>query len=423
MRFFGSVLVVTLALGCSHSPKNEAPALTPSYSSFSYLKKGDREPASAPQLLWRPGKASFTLSSASGSGKATVDVNQEMVWMDTEYFQDYRNEYREVVVPGYCSDFQCTSGGKAQSSLWDSYFSAPGNIKARALSNAIQGIGDASAEALVKRGYFRSKPKTWSEFSAEINRAANADVIKKSVATNVLGQYKYANIANLGYNAGSCREITTSCDTYISQLVQVPFTNSRQVERRRIENVKRFEVNVTFTDAVLMATESDTITLKIDENGRLIDIDTQGYNRYSLVNQSTDGKNINLQIKSDSRILRDLSNNVLRQDSYQLVSDEPTFVLDVDPAYIPGSDDPNAQLVVDYFVRTCEYGWTGFCGPGWNKQAMASAPIKESRTVIRVSVPKKHKSDILYTISRRNSRFFNDKATSERSTSTVKMPK
>jgi hypothetical protein len=54
---------------------------------------------------------------------------------------------------------------------------------------------------------------------------------------------------------------------------------------------------------------------------------------------------------------------------------------------------------------------------------MDSAQITNSRTIITMDVPKKNRSEIVYTITRKNSRFFNDKATSSRETATLSMPK
>lgn len=421
MRILGYILIASLVLGCSHSPTNE-PNPSSANNDVIYLKKGDREPANAPQLLWQPAAVRVEVTSASVKVNASVEVNQEMIWKEMENFPDFRNEYRETEVVGQCSDFVCPVGS-SKSALWDALYAAPREKKAAALANAIQGIGDTSAEALVTRKYFTSKPKTWNEFSAEISRAANAGVIKKSVASSVLNNYKYENIANLGYARGACREEIRSCTMVISKLVKVPFTNQRDVERRRIVSTKNFSVNVSVMDAVLLATEKDTLTLRIDENGRLVNIDTNGYNRYAVASQEVDGQNVSLQIKSESRVLRDLSSNVVRQDSYQLIGEKATFMLDVDPAFIPGTEDPNAQLVVDYTVRACKYGWTGLCGFGWDKLIMSSAPITSARSVLPVQVPRQHKSEIVYSISRKNSRFFNDKGTSERSTDSIKMPK
>lgn len=423
MRVLGSILIASIALGCTHSPTTaQMPVAVENNNNVIYLKKGDRDPASAPQLLWQPGAVRIAVGSSNASGNANVDVNQEMIWKEMESFQDYRNEYREYEVPGQCSDFVCTAA-PVKSPAWDAYFAASRDRKAAALANAIQGIGNASAEALVARKYFPVMPKSWSAFAQEINRAADAGVIKKSVATTVLNNYKYENFTNLGYGRESCREEVRQCTYVISKLVQVPFMNQREVERRRVVATKSFSVAISVSDAVLMATEKDVVTLKINENGQVTDVDTSGYNRYALVSQSVDGQKVTVALKSASRVLRDLPNNVVRQDAYQLVNDKPYLVLDVDPAYIPGADDPNSQLVIDYTVRTCKYGWTGLCGIGWDKTLMSSAPITAARSTLPMIVAPQHKSDVVYTISRKNSRFFNDKGTSERSTETVKMPK
>ncbi|MBO9665997.1 MAG: hypothetical protein J7501_04230, partial [Bdellovibrio sp.] len=259
-----------------------------------------------------------------------------------------------------------------------------------------------------------------------LKRAADAGVIKKSVATNVLTNYRYENISNLGYAQGTCKEVVRQCTVTISKLEPVTFRNSRIVEKRKIleENTKKFDVNIEVLGALLLPTEKDVVTLEINENGAVALQDSNGNNRYSIVAMDVQGKVINVQVKADSRVLRNLSNNVVRQDSYKLIGDKATFILDVDPAFVPGQEDPNSQLVIDYIVHVCEYGWTGTCGfSSWKSLKMDSATITTSRTILTIDVPKKNKSEIVYTITRKNSRFFNDKSTSSRSTENVKMPK
>jgi hypothetical protein len=420
-KIIGCALIAGLALGCSHAPNKNA-LITETPSNVVYIKKGDREPAGAPELIWRPATVTMQVTSQASNGSGKANVNQEMIWTETEQFTDTRNEYREYEVPGQCSDFVC-SAGSAKSALWDNYFAATKERKSAALAAAIQGIGGSSADALIAKRFFSSKPATWQAFANEINRAAQAGVIQKSVATGVLTTYKYENISNLGYARESCREVVSNCTVVISKLVSVPFTNTRQVPRSKVVQTKTLNVNVQVTGAVLMSTEVDKLSLKISENGTLVNIESSGYNRYSLVSQNFSGDTVSLVIKSDSRIMRDLPNSVIRQDSYQLVGGVATFVLDVDQQFVPNAEDPNSQLVVDYKIRTCEYGWTGLCGPGWDTQAMASAPITSSRLVIPMNIPPKHKSDIQYTVVRKNSMFFNDRGTSERSTDNVKLPK
>ncbi|QLY25813.1 hypothetical protein [Bdellovibrio sp. KM01] len=423
---FGSLLVAAMtAVGCAHTEVTTMENVPSNKPGIIYLKAGDRAPAGAPQLVWGRGTVNISVTGASPSGSATSEakVNQEMIWTETEYFTDYRAEYQEVVVPGTCSDFQCTqSAGKSE--LWDAFYSASGDRKAAALDAAISGIGEVSAKNLVAKGYFKSKPRSWAEFSREINMAADRNVIKRSIATMVLENNRYENITKLGYAGNTCQEVKRSCDLVISKLVQVPFQNSRDIQKRRIVETRTFNVTVNVTGALLMQSEKDVITVKVDEMGKVVAVDGEGYNTYAMTNSSANGQNVVVDVKAVNRILRPLPNNLIRQESFVLVGDKPTFVLDVDPQFIPGGDDPNAQLVIDYTVQVCEYGWTGTCGfSSWKNLKMASAVITGARTTLQIEVPRKNKSQLLYRVTRKNSIFFDSKGLSERESDEVKAPK
>lgn len=419
MRIWGSALLASvLVVGCTHSPVAQDDFKP--VNDVIYLKPTDRNPAAAPDLRWVPGEITLQATSGGGQITKTAQVEQVMSWTETETFTDTRMEYQEVRIDGNCSDFQCSSG-TGKSALWDAYFSAPGEKKAAALNAAIQGIGVESAKALVAKGYFKSKPNSWTEFAKVIEKAADADVIKRSVATSVLTRYRYENIGNLGYDRGSCQETVRQCSLYVSRLEPVKFTNTREVKKYRVIQAKSFDVKITVKGSVLLPSERDVLTIKVDEEGKVVDVDVDGYNRYSVVYQRGAGQAVDVQLTADSRILRDLPGNIVRQDAYQLIGSQANFILDVDTQYIPGSEDPQAQLVVDYMVHTCEYGWTGLCFGSWKNAKMGSVQIRSGRTIIPVDVPRKNKSEIAYTVSRKNSRYFNDQPTSSRVTQNVKM--
>ncbi|WP_413576731.1 hypothetical protein ACLVWU_01665 [Bdellovibrio sp. HCB290] len=423
-RFFGSVLAFAAVVGCAHKDTTSF-EVVPSQTSGVYLKEGERAPASAPQIEWVRGSLSFNVTGAVPEGSVTqeVKVNQEMIWMETEYFTDTRSEEKDFVVPGTCSDFKC-SAGAGKSELWDAFYSATGEKKAAALDQAISGIGIVSAKNLVAKGYFKSKPRSWDEFTREIQTAASGDVIKKSVATMVVENNRYENITKLGYGSNSCQEVKRTCDLYITKIVQVPFQNTREVPRRRIVETKTFNVTVNVSGSVLLPDEKDTLAIKVDQNGKVVDLESSGYNNYAIASESVTGQNVKVEVKAVSRILRPLSNNMIRQESYVLVAGKPTFILDIDPAMIPGKEDPNAQLVLDYTVEVCEYGWTGTCGwSEWKKSKMTSSVINAARTTIVTDVPRKHKSQIQYRVTRKNSIYFDSKGLNERETDEIKMPK
>ncbi len=424
-NLFGGLLVAAMAVGCAHNEITTMENVPSNKPGVIYLKPGERTPAGEPRVEWKNGSMSVAVSGKTPEGSSTqeVIVNQEMTWTETEYFQDYRSEYQEVRVPGTCSDFEC-SAGAGKSDLWDAFYSAPSDRKAAALDAAISGIGEVSAKNLVAKGYFKSKPRSWADFTREITTAADRNVIKRSVATMVLENNRYENITKLGYAGNTCKEIKRSCDLYISQLVQVPFQNSREISRSRILDKKAFNVTVNISGSLLLPSEQDIVSLKIDEFGKVASLDSNGYNNYALAAQAVNGNNVVISVKAINRILRPLSNNMILKESYVFVAEKPTLILDIDTQYIPGKEDPNAQLIVDYTVQACEYGWTGTCGfSEWKNLKQGSAIITAARTSITVDVPRKHKTQIKYRITRKNSLYFDGKGLNVRETDEIKTAK
>lgn len=414
-------ILLFLAACASNTPSADMNANSPRVV---YLNESDRNPASAPDLKWTSAEIRFDVRSSSEQKSYQVEVQQVMSWPEQESFTNHRNEYQEIEVAYTCADLQCSSG-TGTSALWNKYFSAPSHQKADTLANAIKGIGEVSAKALVKNRYFSSKPRNWSEFSAEINRAANAGVIKKSVATEVIYNYRIENAANLGYSSNSCREVKNTCTAWVSKLESVPFTDYRTVTKTRVVDNRRFDVDVDVKDAKLLSNEKDVIQFSINENGQVLSATSvSGFNRYDFKSNKDENGHILVEAKSIQRILRDLPGNVVQKDSFTLVGNQPTFVLDVDSTYIPGEEDPGAQLVADYKIQICEYGWTGTCGlSSWKDHKMGSIELKQARTLINVDVPPKHKAQIVYQITRRNSGFFSNRSISERDTDNISMPK
>lgn len=417
MKLFVLSAGIFVLLGCASTP----PATNPNVV---YLKEGDRVPASDPTTQWDPATISIDIRNAQESKSAVVTVNQEMIWDTTQQVYTDAMEYREVQIPSTCTDYTCddSSAGNGKSELWNQYFSAPASQKAQALNTAIYGVGPTSAQALVQNNFFRSKPRSWSEFTAEIQRAADAGVIKQSVATNVIYNSSAENRANLGYGQNSCQQVAHSCSMWVSQLTPVKKLVNQTVTQKKVINTKQFNVDIHVSGAKLMSSESDHLDFTLNENGQLADTSGDGgLNRYTLQTQ-VDGNHITILANQTQRILKDLSSNVVTQDQFILVNNTPTFILNVDSSYLPTSEDPQSQLVVDYTVQDCEYGWTGTCGfSPWKTLKLASAQIRSNRLVIPVTIPAHNKGRIVYTVTRRNSAFYNNNPTEARNTDSVKM--
>ncbi|KYG63823.1 hypothetical protein AZI86_13460 [Bdellovibrio bacteriovorus] len=427
MKVLVSGLFVSLAvLGCTHS--NVQPSTPPPQGDVHYLKPGERQPAQSYELLWHPAKFAMDVTRESEAQAFKGQISQEMVWKQvvTDYTSTW--EERDVEVPGMCSRVNCPPA-TGDSALWQAYFSATTKEKkADALAKAIEGIGEVSSKALVEKGYFRTKPRSWTEFEAEINRAAQAGVIRKNVATMVTDNYQLENVNKLGYKKEACTMIKSPCTKVISQRVEKRTPKNRTVETRQIVQSIPVELRVNVLDAKLLPWERDQLSIAVDNDMRA-SLDVNGYNRYQIVKQEvgTVGATrvLNLNLQADSRELRDLPGNVILSDRYELIGGKATFTVELDPKYFNEiKNDPNAQFEIEYNVNTCEYGWSGTCGfSSWKKISSTVAVLNQPKMTVVLDVPAKHKSYVGYRIARRNSEFFNAKPTYERSSDSVKMPK
>lgn len=350
-------------------------------------------------------------------------VTQERVWRGpvTTYKDTWVEREREV--PGTCSRPVC-SGASGKSELWNAYFNAPKEKRADALAKAIEGIGEVSSKALVEKGYFRSKPRNWDEFESEIKRAASNGVIRKNVATMVTENHQAENMNKLGYGASSCSVQQFSCNKTIVERVLVKTPHVTEEETRAIVYTRALDIQVRVTEAKLLSFEKDQLYIQIDENGR-VELDSNGQNRYTVVNQQTSGNTVYIDVKASGRVLRDLPGNVVYRDSYDLMGRGAVFAMEIDSKYLVDRQiDPNAQFVIEYDVYTCPYGWSGTCGfTPWKKISSQTVVLDNPRMSVQVEIPAKHKSYVAYRVSRQNSEFFNGKFTYERSTDSVKMPK
>lgn len=413
------LLAGLVVLGCTHSDVQPNPGKENVY----YLKPGEREPAQAYDLVWHPAVFTLNVTRSSESFNASGKITQEMVWKET--VTEYENKWveKEREVPGICSRAMCPQAS-GQSELWTAYFNAPKEKKADALAKAIEGIGDISAKALVEKGYFRTKPRSWEEFANEIDRAAGAGVIRKNVATMVVENHQAENINKLGYKMEACTIQKYSCDKTITERVLQRIPHPKTVEKRRIVQQRPVDATIKVNGAKLLSWEKDQLMIVIDEEGHA-SIDGSGFNRYQITKQSGFANNIYLDITADGRVLRDLPGNVVLRDSYEVIGGKATFSVELDPKYmVEAQNDPNAQFVIDYQVNVCEYGWSGTCGfSSWKKISATTAVLTSPRTTVTVDVPVKNKSYIAYRVSRQSSDFFNSKPTYERSTESIKMPK
>ncbi|MBX3034025.1 MAG: hypothetical protein KF865_08870 [Bdellovibrionaceae bacterium] len=432
LRFWSGVSLAGLALAACAStnpssphpaPVNPAQVENPRHHVIT-LKEGDRLPSAAPTIVWKPDTVRLDINNKTHVANTTAAVKQVMIWEELVNYTSLEYRDREFAVNGTCYDLIC-SQGSGKSDLWDNYHRASRAAKAAALENAIKGIGEVSAKQLVAKNYFSTTPRSWNAFVDEIKRAAANDVITKSVQTQVTITYRAENALNLGYGPNACTERAYSCTKWIVKSVEVPVERQRLETRQKIVSQKNFDVSATISNALLMDGENEALSLRINENGVVLDSSIEGkFNRYD-VSSSLSGDRVMVNVTGTHRVLRNLPSNVVLKDAFEIVNDTPVFVVDIDPAFLPKpQEDENSQLVMDYTVKTCNPGWVGTCaafGGDRRTQAIKSHVLSGQRTIIPVEVPKGRAAWIEFTLSRRNSLFFNDKATSVRTTESVKM--
>ncbi|MCO5143278.1 MAG: hypothetical protein M9962_09340 [Oligoflexia bacterium] len=381
------------------------------------LNINDRAPASTPDLKWENAILTLNVNNNDFKYSSAIQVQQIMRWTEKEAFTDYRYEYVDKLQNSTCYKITC-SGGTGKSEAWNRFYSAPKASKADALADAVKGIGKATAEKLVSGGYFNSKPRSWDEFAQEIRRAERSGIIQKGAATDILDTYRRENAANLGYNDQSCREEAYSCQKWVSVLEPVPFTNYRTKNYQKVADTRTFNINANIRGAQLLSHETEVLQFEVNENGG-VNSDINGeLNRYKY-DISRDGSTIQINGQAIGRNLIDIPQNSISRDIFSLMNGKPTFAVEINNKYVPGSEDPESQLVLDYTVLICKRGFLGICGSYKNHKTAQSIFVGARAAVTFEDIPRGHKAYVSYTVSRRNSKFYNAKATRQRNSDSV----
>ncbi len=429
MKFLSFVLTASaLLMACSHQPM--APVTAEKvYDPTVWVTPEDRGPAQAATTIWQPATVSLKITS-DGVYSGAMEAKQVMMWQERVAFPDTRYVDKEFPVNSTCTKNVCT-GPSAPSDRWEAVFSpnSSRSQKVKALEDAVKGFGPVSAEALISKGYFRNKPASWQEFSATVSRAAEAKVIRQTEATKVLETYQLENIESLGYKAGSCKPVQSPCIKWVTRSVPEDFTNYRTEDRRQLISSKKFVLEVKIENTTFLPNEIDSLMVYVDEKGNVSHSANSSFNDYSITSVmkgTFDGyspQRINVTLTA-RRVQINLPNKVIRQDNYLMIAGKPTFILDIDNSYLLKAADPEAQLVLDYQVQVCKYGWSGTCGfSSWETLEKKQVVLTEDRTTIEPRIGNGYKSQILYSVSQKASRFYNDKPTAVRETDEIKTPR
>lgn len=402
-------------VGCAHQPGGSSvttvvPA-APAGPQETFLGPNDRNPAGEPRIYWRSATKSYDVKSTGLSVTDDFNVQQIMEW------ETRIPVVRTRLVPGWvidtdaiCEGYQC-SGGGGKSAAWNAYFSAPKEQKDDRLADAIKGVGAATAKKLVAGGYFKSKPRSWQAFVDEIDRAVSSGTIEKGVRYQVVVQYRYENMINLGYSANDCQSYTYRCEKVVWGLVPEQYPDVDVRTESRVQQERHRKVNLAVRDPKLQSFESEVVNLTVGEGPQDVQISNSGYTKYSAPRVSSNANgDTDVEIVGQERIPVDLPSEAYVSNEFKVLGGKPTLTVRVNPKYI-GQGSQTDSLVVSYYVQTCKLAWLlPGCGMNpWANSDVKYVPVHSTETAIEVPIQKGFKSQVQFRLFRKNSQWYNDK--------------
>ena len=389
----------------------------------SYFEKFDRVPSSEPIFSWEAivegDKPNFSVGSEGAHKIFNVTLNHLASWEDKVNYRGMCQVPGEIATSITFYDYDCKAESSGSNPLWNNFFHAPKEDKAKALADAIKGVGEVSAKALIKAGYFHSKPKSWDEFKSELKNAADAEVIKKSIYTAATTQYGADNLQGLGYTMASCKTIKKTELLFVEGIIDQPCTKTRTEIHKKIIESKYEMAEVYVKNSVLQSFERDMINFSVEGNGEMT-VTGEPYNRYEL-SREVQGKTTILNLEGVERNRVNLPYEALLKTDLQPRGSKLEFSFSVDSKFIPNKENAD-QLVLQYVIKSCNKGW-GMCSV-MNRDEKTSetkyAVVNSSENTVLVDIPNNRRAWIEYKIQRRNSKFYNDKFTHSDETSSKK---
>lgn len=323
--------------------------------------------AQAQQIYWKRQNVELKVNNLNGGNSVSSfnGIFQKVLVTPVAYECGYKLDPQVEVRQGTCYDVTC-AGGAGSSPNWDAFYSAKKAEKATKLANAIKGVGKTSAEALVANGFFSSKPRSWDSFKAEIKSAGARGVISEQVTSMVLNTYRVDNMANLGYSANSCQKTAYACNevVVIREGGYVPQTCYDNVEQVVEQKAMNYTFNVQ--NSILLPSETESITVSVSPEPLDSAITASYYNTY--IQQVLPGQGFNsvvMNIQGTGRKQVSLPASGLQSVSLLPTdSTKATLQIGVSPAILPAN--PSESLLVQFQVRTCQVGFLGTCGFGWD---------------------------------------------------------
>jgi hypothetical protein len=150
---------------------------------------------------------------------------------------------------------------------WKNFFNVPKPQKARALADAVLGIGLPTAERIVELNLLDHKPRSWDEFKRLMKRIDD-DYLQTGFSHEVTVTYGRENMRNLGYDTGNCHYEWKTEYYWVEKKYVIGSIPAR----------KDFRVEIR--DSILLRGESERITLSYNGlQDSLKDVDSS-YNRY-----------------------------------------------------------------------------------------------------------------------------------------------
>ncbi len=375
-----------------------------------------RVPAQSPIIVEEPASRTVTISRDGEIGRFSLAVAKVMRWSERVPVQRTRMELRSFVEDGYCDSYQCDSEG-GQSPLWNTFYSAPKAQKPAALADAIRGIGVPSAQKLVDAGYFHRKPRTWSAFEDEVERAERSGVIDSNARYATLTKYRLDNLINLGYTETACRVVQKRCKVVVERLVPVPYTDYETRDYSKVVETIVRDVEIVVSGSRLQSFESDAATVTVGWDRDNVRVNAGPYTRYST-QISHEGSLVRIALLGEERIPAALPASVLKSGLLAL-GNPPTLKVTLDPRYVPANAGDD-QMVLKYTLEGCKMNIFGGC-LGMKVMDQGVVPVTgELVSVPMTKAMKGYKMQAKYSVSRRNSVFYTNGYIAERETDDIK---
>lgn len=381
------------------------------------LQPGERVPAGEPRLFWTEDYRDINVGPQGGQAELAITLNYIHEWEEPIMVPATRWENQIAVETGTCSDWDCSqAGGGGSSPLWDAFYSARGPNKARALAEAVKGVGVPTAEKLIQANVFLRKPRSWEAFKEAVKSAERAGHIDGNIVYQVTVKYANENLVALGYTQTSCRPYSYACPVWVEKLVPIQYMRPDVETRRTVRETYPRMVQLTVREPKLQAFEQDRIRVIVGREPNNVRVQVDGYTRYNQ-QMSLQGDIARVELVGTDRIRVGLPNSSITRATYQLRSNKPMFTLAVDPKYIPPAGTAD-QLVLKYRVRTCKTTF-GICGKK-TESAEILHPVTGPETNIEIQNVKGLKSVVIFSIARKNSSWYSDDFTADRETDDVK---